>query len=250
MLLALPVWEASLGGFPALNGGGAIPDQGHRADSASHSLCWARVWPGLADSQRGRRTKGGRSPWLLERAGRRTRAASRKRAPTANTAPPRSGTSGASKVKGAIVQHVHGLDIPQPRGGLRPSAPRVAGVRHAGRHPAPDRGRRADRRPGPQVLAAAREAGVRVLFMRHLSMPRELMGVVQFRMAMAWQRVERPSRSSRGSCATRRAFQSSRSSSRGRVRPSSTRSPCRPSRAPRWTLRCATARSTPSRWSA
>jgi nicotinamidase-related amidase len=42
-----------------------------------------------------------------------------------------------------------------------------------------------------EVLAAAREAGVRVVFMRHLSMPRELMGVFQFRMAMAWQRVER-----------------------------------------------------------
>jgi biuret amidohydrolase len=41
------------------------------------------------------------------------------------------------------------------------------------------------------VLAAAREAGVRIVFMRHLSMPKELMGVVQFRMAMAWQRVER-----------------------------------------------------------
>jgi hypothetical protein len=41
------------------------------------------------------------------------------------------------------------------------------------------------------VLAAAREAGVRIVFMRHLSMPKELMGVVQFRMAMAWQRAER-----------------------------------------------------------
>jgi biuret amidohydrolase len=41
------------------------------------------------------------------------------------------------------------------------------------------------------VLAAARDAGMRVVFTRHLSMPKELMGVVQFRMAMAWQRVER-----------------------------------------------------------
>ena len=43
-----------------------------------------------------------------------------------------------------------------------------------------------------QVLEAARGAGVRVLFSRHLSLPKELMGVTQFRMAMAWQRVESP----------------------------------------------------------
>jgi biuret amidohydrolase len=41
------------------------------------------------------------------------------------------------------------------------------------------------------VLSAARKAGIRVVFMRHLSLPRELMGVFQFRMAMAWQRVSR-----------------------------------------------------------
>ena len=40
-----------------------------------------------------------------------------------------------------------------------------------------------------RVLGAARAAGVRVLFSRHLSLPRELMGVFQLRMAMAWQRV-------------------------------------------------------------
>ena len=43
-----------------------------------------------------------------------------------------------------------------------------------------------------RVLAAARGAGVRVVFCRHLSLPKELMGVAQFRMAMAWQRVESP----------------------------------------------------------
>jgi biuret amidohydrolase len=41
-----------------------------------------------------------------------------------------------------------------------------------------------------QVLDAAREGGYRVFFMRHLSLPKELMGVFQFRMAMAWQRVD------------------------------------------------------------
>jgi nicotinamidase-related amidase len=40
-----------------------------------------------------------------------------------------------------------------------------------------------------RVLQAARQAGVRVLFMRHMSLPKELMGVFQLRMALAWQRV-------------------------------------------------------------
>ena len=40
-----------------------------------------------------------------------------------------------------------------------------------------------------RVLDAARSAGVRVLFSRHLSLPVEMMGVFQLRMAMAWQRV-------------------------------------------------------------
>src|SRR6185312_319932 len=43
-----------------------------------------------------------------------------------------------------------------------------------------------------QVLTAARRAGIRVFFTRHMSLPRELMGVSQFRMAMAWQRVKSP----------------------------------------------------------
>src|ERR1700724_3628573 len=43
-----------------------------------------------------------------------------------------------------------------------------------------------------QVLDAARKAGIRVFFTRHMSLPKELMGVSQFRMAMAWQRVKSP----------------------------------------------------------
>jgi nicotinamidase-related amidase len=43
-----------------------------------------------------------------------------------------------------------------------------------------------------QVLTAARAAGVRVFFMRHMSLPRELMGTFAYRMAMAWQRVDDP----------------------------------------------------------
>jgi nicotinamidase-related amidase len=41
-----------------------------------------------------------------------------------------------------------------------------------------------------RVLEAARKARVRVFFTRHMSLPKELMGVSQFRMAMAWQRVK------------------------------------------------------------
>jgi biuret amidohydrolase len=43
-----------------------------------------------------------------------------------------------------------------------------------------------------QVLSAARKKGIRVIFTRHMSLPKELMGVSQFRMAMAWQRVKSP----------------------------------------------------------
>jgi len=43
-----------------------------------------------------------------------------------------------------------------------------------------------------KVLTATRDAGVRVLFSRHLSLPKELMGMFQFRMAMAWQRTDSP----------------------------------------------------------
>src|SRR5258705_3212153 len=43
-----------------------------------------------------------------------------------------------------------------------------------------------------RVLGAARSAGVRVFFMRHMSLPKELMGAFQYRMAMAWQRLEDP----------------------------------------------------------
>lgn len=41
-----------------------------------------------------------------------------------------------------------------------------------------------------RVVDAARAAGVRVIFTRHMSLPKELMGVFQLRMAMAWQRKD------------------------------------------------------------
>ena len=43
-----------------------------------------------------------------------------------------------------------------------------------------------------RVLAAARAAHVRTIFTRHMSLPREWMGVMAFRTAMAWQRKSDP----------------------------------------------------------
>lgn len=42
-----------------------------------------------------------------------------------------------------------------------------------------------------RVLEPARQAGMRVFFTRHMSLPTELMGVSQLRTAMAWQRKDR-----------------------------------------------------------
>jgi nicotinamidase-related amidase len=42
-----------------------------------------------------------------------------------------------------------------------------------------------------RVLDAARRAGVRTYFTRHTTLPVELMGISQLRMAMAWQRKDR-----------------------------------------------------------
>jgi biuret amidohydrolase len=54
-----------------------------------------------------------------------------------------------------------------------------------------------------QVLEAARKAGIRVFFTRHMSLPKELMGAFQFRTAMAWQRVKSAEGVNLGSCGTR-----------------------------------------------
>src|ERR1700751_954921 len=43
-----------------------------------------------------------------------------------------------------------------------------------------------------RVLEAARWAGVCTFFMRHMSLPKELMGAFSYRMAMAWQRTDDP----------------------------------------------------------
>jgi nicotinamidase-related amidase len=41
-----------------------------------------------------------------------------------------------------------------------------------------------------EVLEAAREGGFPVFFSRHMSLPKELMGVFQLRQAMVWQRTD------------------------------------------------------------
>jgi nicotinamidase-related amidase len=41
-----------------------------------------------------------------------------------------------------------------------------------------------------QILGTARKAGVRIFFTRHMSLPKELMGISQLRMGLAWQRVK------------------------------------------------------------
>jgi len=43
-----------------------------------------------------------------------------------------------------------------------------------------------------RTLEAARAAGVRIIFTRHMNLPKELMGAFAYRMAMAWQHVEDP----------------------------------------------------------
>ena len=45
-----------------------------------------------------------------------------------------------------------------------------------------------------QVLDVARTAGMRVFYTRHLSLPKQLMGTLQFRQAMSWQRVDDPAK--------------------------------------------------------
>jgi nicotinamidase-related amidase len=43
-----------------------------------------------------------------------------------------------------------------------------------------------------RALAAARSAGMRIIFTRHLSLPKKLMGRMAYRTAMAWQRTDDP----------------------------------------------------------
>ena len=61
-----------------------------------------------------------------------------------------------------------------------------------------------------QLLAAARAARIRTFFTRHMSLPKELMGAFQLRMAMAWQRVPEPDLVEPWFLATHQVLRSSR----------------------------------------
>jgi len=90
------------------------------------------------------------------------------------------------------MQHGYGLDVPQAledvcdparmgllvydmQAGILPQLPTAAEVTAR----------------VAEVLRAARGAGYRAFFTRHMSLPTEVSGVAQLRAAMAWQRVER-----------------------------------------------------------
>jgi nicotinamidase-related amidase len=90
------------------------------------------------------------------------------------------------------VQHAYGLEIPETLEDVcRPDGLALlvydmqAGIlRHVRERDAVVERVRA-------VLDAARRAGVRVFFLRHLSLPNEVTGVFGLRTAMAWQRAAR-----------------------------------------------------------
>jgi nicotinamidase-related amidase len=57
------------------------------------------------------------------------------------------------------------------------------------------------------LLKATRRAGIRTIFTRHMSLPPELMGGFQYRMAMAWQRKQSPAEISSPFLRDSQAFQ-------------------------------------------
>jgi biuret amidohydrolase len=92
-----------------------------------------------------------------------------------------------------MMKHIHGLDIPSRLDELcdpRRMALLVYDMQ-VGIRSQIETGDDIVRQSG-RVLSAARAAGMRVVFTRHLSLPKAWMGVTQFRTAMAWQRKEKP----------------------------------------------------------
>jgi len=90
-----------------------------------------------------------------------------------------------------MMQHVFGLDIPQTLDEVCDPA-RLALIVYdmqVGIVNQIESGRQLTQQV-VQILDAARAARIRGIFTRHMSLPKELMGVSQFRMAMAWQRVK------------------------------------------------------------
>jgi nicotinamidase-related amidase len=91
------------------------------------------------------------------------------------------------------MKHTHGLDIPQTLDEL--CDPRTMALLVYDMQV----GICSQIKAGDQIvervrrtLAAARGARMRVVFTRHLSMPKSWMGVTQYRTAMAWQRTNDP----------------------------------------------------------
>ena len=91
------------------------------------------------------------------------------------------------------MKHIHGLDIPTTLNDV--CDPRRMGLlvydMQVGICNQIETGHRIVGQVG-RVLSAARATGMRVVFTRHLSLPKAWMGVTQFRTAMAWQRKDDP----------------------------------------------------------
>ena len=91
------------------------------------------------------------------------------------------------------MKHTHGLDVPQNLEEL--CDPRTMALlvydMQVGIRSQIKGGDEIVARVG-RALAAARGAGMRVVYTRHLSLAKSWMGVTQYRTAMAWQRKEEP----------------------------------------------------------
>ena len=96
------------------------------------------------------------------------------------------------------------------------------------------------------VLEAARAAGLRVAYTRHMSLPTAWMGSFQFRMAMAWQRVSDAEAVQPWFLRDTPGFRIVEDSRRERMKRSSTNWQCRRSRVRRLPSHCAIAASSPS----
>ena len=99
-------------------------------------------------------------------------------------------------------------------------------------------GRQVTERVG-RVLEAARRAGVRVFFTRHMTLPTELMGISQLRTWMSWQRKDRVEDVVSPFLRDSPSFQVVPEIDPANPRRCSTSSRCPPSKAPRSSSRCA-----------
>lgn len=91
------------------------------------------------------------------------------------------------------MQHIHGLDIPQTLAELVDPAKTALLVydMQVGVCRQVDQGGTIAASTA-RLLTAARTAGMRVIFTRHMSLPKKLMGRMAYRMAMAWQHTDDP----------------------------------------------------------